>query len=763
MAATRGSDDQTTNTNEGRRRFSFFPPAVRAQEDAEAASPREEVPVHAPTEPVVPAPTSVDAPVNPHPSVETSAASAEVAPAPEAPSAVHDAPAHIDMDNGAPHSAESFPGSGYTPVVGRIPIFKLRPQIEDELWPTKAVDGDVVPFSCVSFREGHDLIGVELVIEAPDGSVQRHRMRPGAPGTDTWECRAQLHGVGIHRWHVEAWADVFATWRHNAEIKIAAGVDVEIMLEQGARLAARAGFSDAAETARTRDLTTPERLAALLHEDMLDALERDPLRELVTSSPERLIDVNRKIAGVAAWYELFPRSEGAIKHDDGSWTSGTFRTAAERLPAVREMGFDVVYLPPIHPIGRTNRKGPNNTLTAGPNDPGSPWAIGAREGGHTDIHPELGTIEDFRFFRGEVERLGMELALDIALQATPDHPWVSEHEDWFTQLPDGSIAYAENPPKKYQDIYPLNFDGDRNGLYTEILEMFEYWISEGVKIFRIDNPHTKPLQFWEWVIYEVRTLHPEVVFLAEAFTRPAIMQGLAQAGFQQSYSYFTWRNTKEELEEFLTSVSKDTSAFMRPNLFVNTPDILTEYLQFGGRAAYEIRATIAAMAGPLWGMYAGYELIENVARPGAEENIDNEKYEFKQRDWAAEEAAGRSIAPYVTKLNEIRHAHPALEQLTNFELHYSSSDDLLVFSKHLAAEHSPNGVADTIIVVVALNPHNAVEATVWLDPTKFGLNSDSRFEVEDLVSGSRWEWGTSNYVRLDPHEAPAHILHVTHR
>lgn len=732
MAATRGSDDQTTNTNEGRRRFSFFPPGLHAQEDADPEAPA----------PVTPASAEPNAP-------------AEELPAPATPAEITE----HDEEHDVP---ETFPGSGYTPVVGRIPIFKLRPQIEDELWPTKAVEGDVIPFSCVSFREGHDLIGVELVINTPDGETARHRMHPGAPGTDSWECSVQLTGIGMHRWHVEAWADVFSTWHHSAEIKIAAGVDVEIMLEQGARLMERAGQDEAAATARNRELTTPERLAGMLHEDVLDALEREPIRELVTHSPERLIDVNRKIAGVAAWYELFPRSEGAIKHDDGSWTSGTFRTAAERLPAVREMGFDVVYLPPIHPIGRTNRKGPNNTLTAGPNDPGSPWAIGASEGGHTDIHPELGTIEDFRYFRSEVERLGMELALDIALQATPDHPWVAEHEDWFTVLPDGSIAYAENPPKKYQDIYPLNFDGDRNGLYTEILEMFEYWVTQGVKIFRVDNPHTKPLQFWEWVIYEVRALHPEVVFLAEAFTRPAVMQALAQAGFQQSYSYFTWRNTKQELEEFLTSVSKETSAFMRPNLFVNTPDILTEYLQFGGRPAYEIRATIAAMAGPLWGMYAGYELIENVARPGSEENIDNEKYEFKQRDWAAEEAAGSSIAPYVAKLNAIRHAHPTLEQLGNFEVQYSSSDDLLVFSKHLAAEHSPNGEADTIIVVVALNPHSVVEATVWLDPTKFGLDGASRFEVEDLVTGAHWEWGANNYVRLDPHEVPAHILHVKH-
>lgn len=670
------------------------------------------------------------------------------------------------------HEGERYPGSGYTPIVGRIPIFRLEPQVADNLWPTKGVEGDVIPFSCVSFREGHDRIGVELVVADPAGEETRVRMAPGAPGTDQWVASHQVQAVGMHRWRIEAWADEFGTWRHNADVKIAAGVDVEIMLEQGARLLERAaedpGVVDeerrllerAAVGARDRGQDTPTRQGAIANVEVLDILDRHPIRGLLTRSPERRIDVMRKIAGVAAWYELFPRSEGAIAHDDGSWTSGTFRTAIDRIPGVKAMGFDVVYLPPIHPIGRTNRKGPNNTLVAGPNDPGSPWAIGAEEGGHKDVHPALGTPEDFRAFREAVEAHGMELALDIALQATPDHPWVKDHEDWFTVLPDGSIAYAENPPKKYQDIYPLNFDGDRNGLYQEILETFQHWIAEGVTIFRIDNPHTKPLQFWEWLIHEVRIEHPEAVFLAEAFTRPAVMQGLAAAGFQQSYSYFTWRNTKEELEEFLVSVSKETSEFMRPNLFVNTPDILTAYLQFGGRPAYEIRAIIAAMAGPLWGMYAGYELIENVARPGSEENIDNEKYEFKQRDWAAEEAAGRSIAPFVAKLNEIRHAHPALWQLRNFELHYSSSEQLLVFSKHLAAEHTGTGEADTIIVVVALEPSSAVEATVWLDPQKLGLDAAARFEVEELLTGQRWEWGASNYVRLDPSQMPAHILRV---
>ena len=664
-----------------------------------------------------------------------------------------------------------FPGT-YTPRIGRIPILDLQPQLVDDLFPTKGYEGDVIPFSAVAFREGHDRIGVELVIEAPSGRTHRVRMAPGAPGTDRWVTTFQVTERGRHTWHVEAWGDDVATWRHNADIKIPAGIDVEVMLEQGARILDRAAddaaltasqselLRDAAARGRQEALGVADRFAALTGDDVAAIVSAHPVRSLVTRSHDRRVDVERKLAGYGAWYEFFPRSEGAHRDADGTWTSGTFRTAAERLPAVAAMGFDVLYVPPVHPIGRTNRKGPNNTLTAGPADPGSPWAIGAAEGGHRAIHPELGTEDDFRDFVRAVRDNGLELALDIALQATPDHPWVQAHPDWFTVLPDGSIAYAENPPKKYQDIYPLNFDGDRNGLYQEVLDTFEHWIGLGVTLFRIDNPHTKPLQFWEWVIHEVNARHPEIIFLSEAFTRPAVMHALGKVGFQQSYTYFTWRNTKEELAEYLVEVSTTSSDFMRPNFFVNTPDILTAYLQLGGRPAYQIRAVLAAMSSPLWGMYAGYELVENVARPGSEENIDNEKYEFKQRDWAAEEASGHSLAPFVTRLNEIRHAHPALHQLRNLALHETDGDAILAFSKHLAAEHNPAGVDDTIIVAVTVDPYNAHETTVHLDLDLLGLEPGSRFEVEDLLTGAVWEWGADNYVRLDPHELPAHILRV---
>lgn len=641
---------------------------------------------------------------------------------------------------------------------------QLRPQIEDSLFSSKAYVGEVVPFSCVSFREGHDKIGVDLVLTAPDGAAQRIRLDRGRAGLDEWLTTAQLDREGEWRWHMESFGDDFATWRHNAEIKVPAGIDVEVMLEEGARVLDRAQPSPAltAAAAAARDTASGplERLRALLDDEVIAQLTAAPVRSLVTKSDERIIRVERQRAGFGAWYEFFPRSEGAVPKADGSWQSGTFQSAKERLEGVAAMGFDVVYLPPIHPIGSTNRKGPNNSLVAGANDPGSPWAIGAETGGHKDVHPELGTEADFVSFRERAESLGMEIALDLALQATPDHPWVKEHPEWFTTLNDGSIAYAENPPKKYQDIYPINFDNDPTGIYLEVLDIVRHWVSLGVKIFRVDNPHTKPLQFWEWLIHDVNAEHPEVLFLAEAFTRPAVMQSLAKAGFQQSYSYFTWRNTREELEEFLYETSHDTSDFMRPNLFVNTPDILTEYLQRGGRPAYEARAVIAAMGGSNWGMYSGFELIENVARPGSEENIDNEKYEFKNRNWAAEEAAGRSLAPLITKLNHIRRAHPALWQLRNFEIQDANNPQVLSFSKHLAAQYTDHGIADTILTVVNLDAFNTHEATLTVDSEKFDIPVGSGFQVEDLLTGSIWDWSTHNYVRLAPGQA--HVLHVRH-
>jgi starch synthase (maltosyl-transferring) len=517
--------------------------------------------------------------------------------------------------------------------------------------------------------------------------------------------------------------------------------------------ASAARLSDAA-------VTDEDALAVVEDASIAASFAARPVASLVTVGATRELLVERRRAGVGAWYEFFPRSEGARRLKDGRVKSGTFRTAIKRLPDVAAMGFDVLYLPPIHPIGETHRKGRNNSLVTEPGDPGSPWAIGGPAGGHDTIHPDLGTLADFRAFVRAARAEGIEVAIDFALQASPDHPWVTEHPEWFTTLPDGSIAYAENPPKKYQDIYPINFDNDGPGIRAEALRLLRHWIAQGIEIFRVDNPHTKPLQFWEWLIRTVNAEHPGVVFLAEAFARPAIMQGLAMAGFQQSYTYFTWRNTKKELEEFLTGLATETADFLRPNLFVNTPDILTEYLQYGGRAAYKTRAAIAATAAPTYGVYAGYELYESVARPGSEENIDNEKYEYKTRDWAGAEASGDSLAPYLRMLNRVRGEHPALQQLRNLRTHWSDDEAILVYSKHIDAALSPTGHADTVIVVANVDPHSARETTVYLDTTLWGVEPGTPFEVEDLVTGAVWTWTDRNYVRLDAFAEPVHILKV---
>jgi starch synthase (maltosyl-transferring) len=658
-------------------------------------------------------------------------------------------------------------------ATGRIPITDGRPATLDARYRPKAFAGEVVPFRATAFREGHDLIGVHVRLHSPSGDESLHRLTALDDGLDRWRADVALLEQGEWRFRFEAFADDFRSWQHAAAVKLAAGVDAELMREIGARLLDRAVaeasrppaqrrlFSAAA--ARLRDETVDDDEAVRIVEDagLSASFAERPLMSLITVGDEHRIQVERELAGVGAWYELFPRSEGARRLEDGSIKSGTFRTAAKRLPGVAAMGFQVVYLPPIHPIGRTGRKGPNNTLDADPAvDPGSPWAIGAAEGGHDAVHPDLGTLADFRAFVRAAAAQGMEVALDLALQASPDHPWVAAHPEWFTTLPDGSIAYAENPPKKYQDIYPVNFDNDPEGICAEVLRVVRHWISQGVRIFRVDNPHTKPLWFWEWLIAAVTAEDPDVVFLAEAFTRPAPLQTLAQAGFQQSYSYFTWRNTKAQLEEFLEWVANDTADFMRPNLFVNTPDILTEYLQFGGRPAYRVRAAIAATAAPSYGVYAGYEVFENVARPGSEENIDNEKYEYKVRDWAGAEARGDSLAPYLRRLNEIRAAHPALRQLRNWQAHWSDDDAILVYSKHLDAALSPTGAADTIIVVANVDPHSVRQTTVHLDTRVWGVEPGAPFEVEDLVTGAQWTWTDHDFVRLDAFDEPVHILHV---
>ena len=659
--------------------------------------------------------------------------------------------------------------------IGRIPILDVSPVIDGGRWPAKAFEGEILPFSARVFREGHDSVAAEILLTSPSGSTSVHRMRAGAAGSDTWHTEAQTLEQGVYTFVVRAFADDFETWHHNAEIKVKAGIDTELMMLEGANLFNRA----AAEKGRSKNSAALlSKIAGLLADTAVDAIDRlglaeapevikavtdEPIRSLITLSKEYQINSERKLAGFGAWYEFFPRSEGAhFNAETGVWTSGNFKTAAKRLPAVKDMGFDILYMPPIHPIGTAHRKGPNNTLVVGEQDPGSPWAIGNTAGGHDTVHPDLGTMADFEAFVKQANKLGLEIALDLALQASPDHPWVKEHPEWFTTRADGTIAYAENPPKKYQDIYPINFDNDPEGIYNEVLRVVELWISKGVKVFRVDNPHTKPVAFWEWLIGQVNQKHPEVIFLAEAFTRPAMMHTLGKVGFQQSYTYYTWRNSKWELEQYLNEVAHSSANFFRPNFWVSTPDILTEYLQFGGRAGHKVRAAIAATATPNWGLYAGYELIESVARPGAEEHINSEKYEYKPRDWDAAEAEGKSIAPYISRLNQIRKENPALHQLRNLQVHSSDDSAILCFSKHVTAAQSPTGKANTIIVVANTDPHAIRETTVHLDLTKLGLTPGSLFRVTDLITASSFQWSEHNYVKLDSFQEPAHILRIEH-
>ncbi|MEY4971630.1 MAG: hypothetical protein RLZZ404_556, partial [Actinomycetota bacterium] len=480
---------------------------------------------------------------------------------------------------------------------GRLPILNLSPVVEAGRWPAKAYVGEVVPFQATVFREGHDALGAELLLTSPSGVQTIHRLKAGAPGSDQWGTSVLIKEQGRFLFQIRAFADEFETWHHNSTVKIAVGVDEDLMMLEGINLFTKAAAEETRSKANSKvllavakgladsKLSPKARLALAETAEVLDAIEAEPIRNLITLSETMQLISERERSGVGAWYEFFPRSEGAVfDQSSKTWTSGNFKTAALRLPAVAEMGFNVLYMPPIHPIGVAFRKGPNNTLNAGPQDPGSPWAIGSAAGGHDKIHPDLGTESDFKAFIRAANDLGIEIALDLALQASPDHPWVKTNPEWFTTRADGTIAYAENPPKKYQDIYPVNFDNDPEGIYNEVLRIVRHWISFGVKIFRVDNPHTKPVAFWEWLIAKINHESPDVVFLAEAFTRPAMMHALGKAGFQQSYTYFTWRNTKWELESYLKELAHESAAFFRPNLWVTTPDILTEYLQFGGPA-----------------------------------------------------------------------------------------------------------------------------------------------------------------------------------
>jgi starch synthase (maltosyl-transferring) len=475
-------------------------------------------------------------------------------------------------------------------------------------------------------------------------------------------------------------------------------------------------------------------------------------KALITKSESYPIKVERERALIGNWYEFFPRSEGAIKNSDGSITSGNFRSAADRIADVAKMGFDVLYLPPIHPIGYSHRKGKNNSLTAGPLDPGVPWAIGNESGGHDAINPELGDLDDFKYFLKVAKKNNIEVALDLALQCSPDHPWVKSNPEWFTKRADGSIAYAENPPKKYQDIYPLNFDNDYPGLFAEIYRVVTLWIELGVNIFRVDNPHTKPINFWADFIAKINSKYPQVIFLAEAFTTPAMMHALGKAGFQQSYTYFTWRVTKSELEEYGKEVAHQTSAFFRPNFWVNTPDILPFHLQSGNPAAFALRAVLASTLSPSWGMYAGYELYEHIPiAEGKEEYRDSEKYEIKVRDWQAAAKKSLTLAPFITKLNDIKSQNIALQRLRNITFHQSDSDQVIAYSKKEGA--------NLILIVVNLDPFRAIETMVHWNLSALGL-SDKGFEVTDLLDQAKYSWSRDTFIRLDPTRPMGRVAHI---
>ena len=640
---------------------------------------------------------------------------------------------------------------------GRVQVSNVTPAVDCGRYAVKAVTGDDLIVSADVFREGHEKVAAAI----------RYR----GPGERTWsevamhlDVNDRYYGafpidarLGPWRYQVVGWTDHFASWLDGLVKKFGAGqTDLDVEIEEGALLLERRKLPKAAKlvvadavTVLRSSASLEEKVSAVTDEDLTVLLQRHPERLDATASAELPLWVDRERARFSAWYEMFPRSEGATES-----RSGTFSEAAKRLSSIADMGFDVVYLPPIHPIGRTFRKGPNNTLTPGPDDPGVPWAIGSQEGGHKSVHPDLGTIDDFDDFVAEAHNNGLEVALDFAIQCSPDHPWVTEHPEWFKHRSDGTIAYAENPPKKYQDIYPIDFDTtDEQGLWHELKSVVEHWIDHDIKIFRVDNPHTKALPFWEWLITEIHRDNPDVLFLAEAFTRPKMMQTLGKLGFSQSYTYFAWRNSKYELTEYLTELtSTDMAWYYRPNFWPNTPDILTDYLQHGGPPAFKIRLLLAALLSPSYGIYSGYELYENAAvRPGSEEYLHSEKYQYRPRDWNRED----SLAPYIARINAVRQEYQGFRRLTNLWFHQVDNDQVIAFSK------VGPGRTSAVLTVVNLDPFNAQAGTTWLDLWQLGLEHEGPYEAHDLLTDTTYIWhGPDNYVRLDPAVEPGHVLRL---
>ena len=643
----------------------------------------------------------------------------------------------------------------------RLGIDDVRPLISAGSVASKAVVGEVIPVTALVWREGHDAVSATLSAWAARTTATSSVTMQVDP-----DDQDRVHGVftpgtqGTWYFRVDAWSDPIATWKNAVTKKMAAeqsAAELANDLQHGAELFSRAALqtpSDVVEPLFTaaRDLEdesldVDKRVQVALSEEVAGILHSHPLRDLLVEGAIHEVYVERRAALYNSWYELFPRSTGGWDKE-GNPVHGTFDTTAKALERVADMGFDTVYFPPIHPIGKVHRKGKNNSVVAEPGDVGSPWAIQD----HSTTHPDLGTMEDFQKLVSRAQELGLEVALDFALQASPDHPWASSHPEFFTVLPDGSIAYAENPPKKYQDIYPLNFDNAPEAIYHEIYETLMIWVEAGVSTFRVDNPHTKPANFWNWLITRVHATHPDVIFLAEAFTRAPRLFGLAKAGFSQSYTYFTWQTSKQELTQF-GRMHIEQADICRPNLFVNTPDILHESLQTGGRAMFAIRAVLAATMSPLWGVYSGFELYEHTpVAPGSEEYLDSEKYELRPRDFAAAAASGDSLESYIRLLNQIRRDNPALQQLRTLRFHDTDNEAIIAYSKADPAS------GNVVLVVVNLDPRNAQEATVTVDMQAIGRHPGESYTVQDTITGSAYHWSERNFVRLEPLRDVAHVF-----
>ena len=657
----------------------------------------------------------------------------------------------------------------------RVIIDRVFPAIDAGRFPIKRTIGEEVRVTADMFADGHDVLaGVvryRYTGASPAEASDWREARLEPLGNDSWGAVFTVERLGRYEYTVEGWIDRFGSWLKGLIAKAEAGQDVSSELLEGAELLEHAARSlrPAGAEARAsgndadgvRLLKIADKLRGNLPQRARVSAARDAaLKALMDARPDRShsttwepalpVHVDPVRARFSAWYEMFPRS---VTPDPSR--SGTFREAEARLPEIADMGFDVLYLPPVHPIGRTHRKGRNNSLVPEPGDPGSPWAIGAAEGGHTAVEPGLGTIADFDRFVSLANRLGLEVALDIAFQASPDHPWVREHPEWFKHRPDGTIKYAENPPKKYQDIYPIDFESAQwESLWSALRDVFLFWVAHGVKTFRVDNPHTKSFRFWEWCIAEIQRAHPDTVFLSEAFTRPKVMRYLAKAGFSQSYTYFTWRNRADELRDYLSELTRtELQEYMRPNFFTNTPDILNEYLVTGGRAAFEVRLLLAATLSASYGIYSGYELIESVpVKPGSEEYLDSEKYQFKPRDYGAP----GNLRELIARVNEIRRAHPALQQNATLNFYGTDTPQLLCYGKSVPG--------DRVYVVASTDPHWEQAGWVQFPTWETGLGAGDTYVVEDLLDGAQYTWhGEWNFVRLGPGYKMAHIFAIRDR